>query len=691
MRNFLLVLLIFIYCFNLAIRVQAQEISLKSENKNLRPLYQEDFEITIEDFNQKISVIVADANNFIYFQEDLAIGTNGKYSFSLIPKGKAGDHIIRIESDGKVLGQFKRNMLADTYIETDNNSFNELFKLYKDTIVKGQSSHFLNDIRFKVSFIWLRDHIHMLKAFKYFESDLQSALDFFISTQDEDGFFYEIIVSSNDVHVSYVSERYVKPMNKSTSLLKLEIEADIEYLMAEAFYQVWKATGDLDWVRNNIASIDKGLRYYLDSPIRYDEGTGLIKRGVSIDTWDWIYGQRGKDHNRMLEDGSPLAIFHGDNTGFYQACIFLSEMYAAIDNGQKANEWADIAKDTKEKLMALAWNGDFFSHMVHIDPTVEELTDSLWIKDFEGDKDRLSLSNTYALNRGILSQEEASKIIETYRNIRDYPPPSEVYKDSRYFAEWLTLYPSYRNVSAIIYPPNDYVNGTISLFVAGELAKGAFNYGYTEYGNDILTRVRGLYEKDGTLHFLYRQNGDPYLPAGGGGPSGWSTAALFSATVEGYAGAFDLGNQFEKVRLSPTWSISDYDDVYTSISYGPSDKYLAYKASHNKEEKEISYQLSGDSKEIDFQVLVPKGNIATKVLINDKEVDFKGMAIHDSIYATFRMERESNLDIDTIKVFYKEGSLPKEKKAINPLIWIISALAVLLLAGSLFFFRKKKA
>ena len=100
---------------------------------------------------------------------------------------------------------------------------------------------------------------------------------------------------------------------------------------------------------------------------------------------------KGLDRNRMIEEDSPMAIFHGDNTGFYQACIMISEMYRAAGDESNAEKWENTAKDIRKKLMDIAWNGNFFSHMVHIRPTVEEVTDALWKVDFEGDKDRLSL------------------------------------------------------------------------------------------------------------------------------------------------------------------------------------------------------------------------------------------------------------------------------------------------------------
>ena len=57
---------------------------------------------------------------------------------------------------------------------------------------------------------WVRDHIHQLKAFKHWEHDLKSYLDFLIRNQHEDGFFYEIAVVGNNAHLKFVDEYFTK-------------------------------------------------------------------------------------------------------------------------------------------------------------------------------------------------------------------------------------------------------------------------------------------------------------------------------------------------------------------------------------------------------------------------------------------------------------------------------------------------
>lgn len=196
------------------------------------------------------------------------------------------------------------------------------------------------------------------------------------------------------------------------------------------------------------------------------------------------------------------------------------------------------------------------------------------------------------------------------------------------------------------------------------------------------------------MQFLYYQDGTPYSKHGGGGPSGWSTAALYSATVEGLAGVNDLGGQLQKVRLAPAWANSEYNTAYSSTSYGASDKYIAYTMNHDRDNSKLVYNICGDSTDLDLQILVPTGNIADKVLVNGNEVSFENTLTHNSVYANFKLSKTSNIDIDTIEVVYKAGSIsiPGEKDT-NCNVWlyiVIVVLAIAIIAEVVVIFVKKK-
>ena len=116
---------------------------------------------------------------------------------------------------------------------------------------------------------WIRDHVHVMKAMRHWEYDLHSFLDFIIGTQREDGQFYELIKQMDDRHWSFVNEdcRVFYPED-NLSLVRLELEADIEYLVVEGAVYLYKTTGDDEWLKKasdeklSVAQTRKGHRLY---------------------------------------------------------------------------------------------------------------------------------------------------------------------------------------------------------------------------------------------------------------------------------------------------------------------------------------------------------------------------------------------------------------------------------------------
>ena len=118
-----------------------------------------------------------------------------------------------------------------------------------------------------------------------------------------------------------------------------------------------------------------------------------------------------------------------------------------------------------------------------------------------------------------------------------------------------------------------YVNGAISPFTAGELAKGAFGCGYEAYGWDILQRFMKMVEKDGAVYFLYNPKGGnsttAYL-----GPSAWGAAALLSAVDEGLAGIVNAGFGYDEIAFSPRWPVTPYRELRYFTGYESVGRYV---------------------------------------------------------------------------------------------------------------------
>ena len=116
---------------------------------------------------------------------------------------------------------------------------------------------------------WIRDHVHVMKAMRHWEYDLKSFLDFIIETQREDGQFYELIKQVDDKHWALVNEDcYVMYPDDNLSLVRLELEADIEYLRNRNLFSV----DFLDYLREfrftgDIWAVPEGTPIFPKEPI----------------------------------------------------------------------------------------------------------------------------------------------------------------------------------------------------------------------------------------------------------------------------------------------------------------------------------------------------------------------------------------------------------------------------------------
>ena len=256
------------------------------------------------------------------------------------------------------------------------------------------------------------------------------------------------------------------------------------------------------------------------------------------------------------------------------------------------------------------WNGSFFAHQLPVDGN----------PPLDGNEaNRLSLSDSYALNRGILSGDECRAVIDAF---------VERGKVSGTFAEWFTIDPAYEP-SFMGYRPGEYVNGAISPFTAGELAKGAFANGREEYGWDVVSRWIDKVEKDKAIYFLYnRRTGGPISEDAG--PSAWGAAALMSAVDEGLAGIVNSGVGYDEIEFSPRWPVTHYREIRYVTGYELTKKYVDCRWIMT--EKGMRYNLKSPAKKVKAHILLPKGRGCSRLLVNGVEAAFALSTVGESLY-----------------------------------------------------------
>ncbi|MPR35255.1 hypothetical protein [Salmonirosea aquatica] len=479
---------------------------------------------------------------------------------------------------------------------------------------------------------WIRDHVHVMKAMKYFEPDISSFWQFFVENQTREGLYYDYYYPMNareNHRMNLFDKRYWHIFARDTiQMHRLPVEADLEYLMVEGGHYIWQATGDTAYIRQWIDRLEKGLHYSMTDPLRWSDKYQLVKRGYTLDTWDFMqlpttraeYVQQGHDVQTGIfdiDENTPMGIMHGDNSGMYAASRQLAQLYTALGNSQKATYWTEQAEGFRKRTNDLCWNGRYYAHFVPDDPMPTYLK--------MDQKNTLSLSNPYDINRGLPTDSMAQSIIETYRGLRD----SNV---ENAFAEWFGVYPPVEP-SFAGYLPGSYMNGGVNTIVGGELAKAAFQHGYESYALDILNRMMALNAKHGgTLPVSYKPDGT----VDAGIPDNWGQAAVMSALVEGLAGVVDLDQSFKQVELSPRWLAANKNDVSITIAYGPSGKSVSYTYQHDSKGKTISLAVKGDPEQYTIRQLLPPGKQLRQVSIDGKKSIASLEKVKDSQYVVIR-------------------------------------------------------
>ena len=524
-----------------------------------------------------------------------------------------------------------KNRLHGSFIATGNianattgyrkEPLSSLFSICNGAMQFNNRVFLYGDQLIRVNLNWIRDYMLTVKGFCYTESDLTSFPDLLLEKQHPSGFFYEIVAPLTDMHSGF-KESNVDGVNRPLvedpyrfrekdckfGLCRLELEADIEYLMVEGCYRIWQATGDDKWLERQIPRLEKGLQYIQTSPIRWSKEYDLAKRAHTLDTWDFT-DRKNSSFDRMIRPEDPMGIFHGDNTGLYYAMTLMAKMYRYFGQNSKAEQYAEQAAGLRERIMKHLWNGKFFRHFLMLDPA-DYGVDETW---------QLSLSNSYALNREILDLEQRRSVIAAYQACRKkYGGELDDFRNLE------PPYPHFHNLK-----PGDYMDGGIAPFVAGQLALGAFESGMEEYGADILERMGIKFLYDGKVSFLYNWEGQDM----GGGPRCWCGAEIMNAMTAGLAGVRDEEKLFRKVTVSPRFAAAGEDHAYVRLMYPASGAVCEYE--WKQSDDRIDVELVSSHDECRLRLYVPSGYAPVSAAVNDVPAEFRAEKVDQSTYAVF--------------------------------------------------------
>ena len=533
---------------------------------------------------------------------------------------------MREARTGKTCGRFNNKDLAmPGVLTTGDPTWGDFLHLLRNTINDERSLVFVDGRKMMVNKNWIRDHVHVLKAMRHWEYDYAGYVDFTLRHQRADGCILELVKQADDRHWRYaVPESRKFFPDDNLAMCRLDIEADVEYLLVEGATYCYRISGDDAWLARALPRLEKAIDYVTSDPQRWDARHGLVKRGYTIDTWDFTY-EPASVTNRTLTAATPQAIMHGDNSGVYQAMAQLAWLNDRLRRTAKAATWRARADALKAAMYKHLWNGRFFFHQLPLNvPPVDA-----------HERERLSLSAAYDMNRGLMPVADCRRTIEEFRRRR---------RTTDCFAEWFTVDPPY-DFTFARHPRGDYVNGGVCLFTAGELAKAALENGYEAYGWDILVRVKEMAARDGTLYFLYDRTTATSINAALG-PSAWGAASVLSAFDEALAGVRDVGVRYDAIRFSPRWPVTGLDEVRYFTGYEAADAIVDVR--YVRRANGLRYLVRAPAKALAAHILLPSGAAAREVWLNGAPRAFETTAVGDSRYVDFETEGTGTYDIEIL-------------------------------------------
>ncbi len=443
------------------------------------------------------TMVIQDGNGVAYVRQVI------EHSARIRVAGALGAHtILLLDQKGKLLATKNFKVDCRTGLNDQGGEFSRLLDLLYYTMNTGHTiaTHRYQGKSHVLFAGWFQDHVHVMKAMKYFYPDVTSGIDLFAGSQRDDGMIYDNYYQSYATWVHWLKRfgpEFVSvptdPALNSSFFVRIPVENMGEFTFLEAVYYAWKATGDDAWMASRLNNCIRAIHYATADPYRWSEKFKLLKRGYTIDIWDFQPIQDIEVWHGDIMMAKPgvtnYSIMHGDNIGMAVGCQYTAEMLRYVGRNADAEKIAQIGTGIQERIDKLSWNGSFYTHHIPEDSAVK--------RDFGGTDEakQVTISNAYAINRRI-GHDKSVALIKTYQNIAREMPASSP-------GEWYLCYPPYEKGWHL--DKWEYMNGGVSSIVAGEVAHGAFNHGFEAYGVHILRRMGELAKiSENRLWCIYR-------------------------------------------------------------------------------------------------------------------------------------------------------------------------------------------
>lgn len=442
------------------------------------------------------TISVTDGQGREYFRSEAAS------EISFIAGGTAGTHTVTLtDKKGNITGKATFQLEAKTKI-SDGAKIEEMFNLLHNGMLvyspKGYEEITWKGRPYRYFVNWVLDNNNTTKGMQYFSPYSRDMIDLFRENQQPNGMIWSFALPNRDDYHYY--ETAYSPLHyfnrdNDAWFVRQPNENHVEYNFVNLMYQHWKASGDNEWMRKNLECAARALDYSVTDTVRWSKRFQLLKRPYTIDSWDFQVDDEYTPPAPLsptmvvVPGKTKYGIFFGDNTGYFEACSQLAEMFTSAGNKEKAEKYTSRGREIMNRLITLSWNGKYFTHFIDEDASVKR---NLGVDE----KSQIAQGNMYSINRG-LSHEMNVAIIKTYQELKKNLPAGSP-------GEWYAIYPPFEKGFGSHNSKWQYMNGGVAGHGIGELARGAYENGYEAYASDIMYRMLDLIKKyNNRLWFAY--------------------------------------------------------------------------------------------------------------------------------------------------------------------------------------------
>jgi len=332
--------------------------------------------------------------------------------------------------------------------------------------------------------IWLRDSATIIPLSRYYygSSYLTSWLEEHLAYQREDGELYDWIASGEKSNFLEVAPRVIevyrfskeggaqKPITITAD--KNTTEADQESAAVDSAYQVFRITGDRNWLSKNIKgrSLIDRLNLALDYlwKNKLDAKLGLIANAFTAD-WGDVSPVYPDQRAIYADSKTPLVAGIYTNAIFYRAAIQLAELNRENADDRMADSWKARGAAIKENINKHLWQEDKGFYRIHL-----ILTPALF-PNAQDESDIFAMGgNALAVLNDIADDHQARKIFDVV-----------VFRKQQFGMSTIagTLLPSYPNgrfKHPAVSQEYIYQNGGQWDWFAGRFLLAEFERGYSQ-------------------------------------------------------------------------------------------------------------------------------------------------------------------------------------------------------------------